>query len=181
MGTPKAETGGSLPFRRPFPVGSGPGELHGLLPQDYQKGRLLIRRAVNSYGEETKGKNENAIRPITLSPLARACVDAQLADLPDDGTLFGIPSLDVYRHRWKTYCTANKIPYISPYELRHTFVSVVKKLPEGEAKALVGHSKNMDTFGVYGHALEGEDQQVAIRINSLFVDLLKKHHIDIKE
>ena len=84
MGTPKAETGGSLPFRRPFPVGSGPGELHGLLPQDYQKGRLLIRRAVNSYGEETKGKNENAIRPITLSPLARACVDAQLADLPDD-------------------------------------------------------------------------------------------------
>ena len=46
---------------------------------------------------------------------------------------------------------------------------------------MVGHSKNMDTFGVYGHALEGEDQQVAIRINSLFVDLLKKHHIDIKE
>ena len=41
-------------------------------------------------------------------------------------------------------------------------------LPVGEVKQLVGHSKSMDTFGVYGHALDGEDVQTAQKINGLF-------------
>lgn len=35
--------------------------------------------------------------------------------------------------------------------------SKVKELPAGEVKGLVGHSQSMDTFGIYGHALQGED------------------------
>ena len=42
----------------------------------------------------------------------------------------------------------------------------------------MGHSRSMDTFGTYGHALQGEDQQVTIRVNSLFVELLKKYQAD---
>ena len=49
------------------------------------------------------------------------------------------------------------------YELRHTFVSVVKTLPAGEVKGLVGHSQDMDTFGVYGHTLTGEAEEMCIR------------------
>ena len=162
-------------YRLQVLLGLRPGELKGLTPSDFQGDRLTIRRAVNSYNEETMGKNENAIRAITLSAMARSCLEDQMQRLPDDGTLFGLPSLDAYRARWKEYCATNKIPYVTPYELRHTFVSVVKNLPEGEVKSLVGHSKSMDTFGVYGHAISGEDKKVSIRVNSLFVDLLKEY------
>ena len=34
-------------------------------------------------------------------------------------------------------------------------------MPAGEVKGLVGHSQSMDTFGIYGHALQGEDAATA--------------------
>lgn len=49
----------------------------------------------------------------------------------------------------------------SAYELRHTFVSVIKTLPAGEVKQLVGHSHSMDTFGIYSHKINGEDTKTA--------------------
>ena len=66
----------------------------------------------------------------------------------------------------------NDIPPVSAYEMRHTFVSVAKKLPAGEVKDLVGHSEDMDTFGVYGHALTGEDTETAQAVNGMFLKLL---------
>lgn len=45
-------------------------------------------------------------------------------------------------------CEYNGITVVTPYELRHTFVSIAKKLPEGFVKTVIGHSKSMDTFGV---------------------------------
>lgn len=36
---------------------------------------------------------------------------------------------------------------------------------------LVGHSQSMDTFGIYGHALQGEDAVTAGKINALFETL----------
>lgn len=47
-----------------------------------------------------------------------------------------------------------------------------KKLTTGEVKDLVGHSEDMDTFGVYGHALTGEDVQTAQAVNGMFLKLL---------
>lgn len=47
-----------------------------------------------------------------------------------------------------------------------------KKLPAGEVKDLVGHSEDMDTFGVYGHALTGEDTETAQAVNGMFLKLL---------
>ena len=56
--------------------------------------------------------------------------------------------------------------------MRHTFISIAKNLSEGQIRPLVGHSKNMDTFGIYGHELRGELQQTAQQIDSLFSQIL---------
>ena len=50
---------------------------------------------------------------------------------------------------------------------------MVKTLPEGEVKGLVGHSKSMDTFGAYGHEIKGEGTVTAQNVNEIFTDLLK--------
>lgn len=38
-------------------------------------------------------------------------------------------------------------------------------------KGLVGHSQSMDTFGIYGHALQGEDAATAGKLGALFESL----------
>ena len=70
------------------------------------------------------------------------------------------------------FCAANGLEPVSLYELRHTFVSVVKTLPEGEIKPLVGHSQDMDTFGQYSHVLTGDAENTARAVNAAFVKLL---------
>ena len=47
-------------------------------------------------------------------------------------------------------------------------MSIAKALPEGEIKPLVGHSRNMDTFGTYGHELNGEDTATARKVTEIF-------------
>ena len=79
-----------------------------------------------------------------------------------------------YYDRWKAYCRANNITPCSLYELRHTFVSVVKTLPAGEVKSLVGHSADMDTFGTYSHELTGDAEHTAQAVNSVFLRVLKQ-------
>ena len=69
-------------------------------------------------------------------------------------------------------CEYNGITVVTPYELRHTFVSIAKKLPEGMVKSIVGHSKSMDTFGVYGHAIKGEDAAITAALDDAFRSVL---------
>lgn len=38
-------------------------------------------------------------------------------------------------------------------------------------KGLVGHSQSMDTFGIYGHALQGEDAATSGKLGALFESL----------
>ena len=47
----------------------------------------------------------------------------------------------------------------------------VKELPAGEVKGLVDHSQSMGTFGIYGHALQGEDAVTAGKLGALFETL----------
>ena len=77
-----------------------------------------------------------------------------------------------YYKRWKKYCRANGLPELSLYEIRHTFVSIAKNLSDGQVKPLVGHSVNMDTFGIYGHELNGELQKTASDLESIFESIL---------
>ena len=47
-------------------------------------------------------------------------------------------------------------------------MSIAKDLSEGRVKSLVGHSKNMDTFGVYGHTVRGEMEETAELLDEIF-------------
>lgn len=102
---------------------------------------MNVRRSINIHGEETQGKNQNAIRSFVLSGLARAVLEQQREATGTRESVFEISSELYYWKRWQAYCKANGIDRISVYELRHTFVSVVKTLPEGEIKELVATAR----------------------------------------
>lgn len=154
-------------------TGLRPGELLGLQWSDIHGSTVHIRRAINVDGETTKGKNQNAVRSFVLSDMARRVLDEQRAITGHIESVFAIPSERHYYKRWKIYCAANELTPCSLYELRHTFVSVVKTLPAGEVKGLVGHSLDMDTFGVYAHALTGDAENTAAAVNGVFLRVLK--------
>lgn len=154
-------------------TGLRPGELIGLLWSDIHGRQVRVHRAVNVHGEETHGKNENALRSFTLTDTAAAILADQRLLTGAEESVFEIQSESTYRHCWKRYCDANEIDYVPPYNLRHTFVSVAKTLPEGEVKPLVGHSRQMDTYGTYAHLLQGEEMQTAQALEGRLQKLLK--------
>ena len=153
-------------------TGLRPGELLGLRWEDVHGGVVYISRSINVDGEETQGKNQNAVRSFALSARARSVLEDQRRITGSTGSVFCISSEPYYRDRWQAYCRANGILPTTAYELRHTFVSVAKTLPEGEVKGLVGHSQDMDTFGVYGHTLSGDAENTAQAVNAAFDKLL---------
>lgn len=158
-------------YRLQVLTGLRPGELINIDKKDIFEDFIKINGSINIYGEHTSGKNENAIRVVPLSTLAKDTVKKQLR-LSQTDNLFEIKSEPYYRKRWKIYCESNHIPYISPYELRHTFVSIAKNLPEGQLKQIVGHSANMDTYGVYSHTFNGEIDNTATNLNNIFTQFL---------
>ncbi|MEQ2385663.1 tyrosine-type recombinase/integrase [Faecalibacterium intestinale] len=153
-------------------TGLRPGELLGLRWEDVHGGVVYICRSINQLGEETQGKNQNAVRSFALSARAWAVLEDQHKITGNTGSVFRINNQHHYHTRWWAYCRTNGIVTISTYELRHTFVSVAKTLPAGEVKGLVGHSQDMDTFGVYGHALTGDAENIAQAVNAAFDKLL---------
>ena len=154
-------------------TGLRPGELLGLRWADIRGSTVNLSRAINVKGIETRGKNENAVRSFVLSDVARAVLEAQRAITGHCESVFCLETERRYYKRWKVYCAANDLQPVSLYELRHTFVSVVKTLPAGEVKELVGHSEDMDTFGIYSHTLTGEDIATAQAVNAVFLKLLQ--------
>ena len=76
--------------------------------------------------------------------------------------------------RWRRFCAHNIITPCTLYEMRHTFVSIAQQLPEGQLKALVGHSRNMDTYGTYGHHVDGQDADTAARLDAAFSELVSR-------
>ena len=155
-------------------TGLRPGELIGLRWEDIQGGQVRVRRAINIHGEETQGKNENALRSFVLTGTAVGVLANQRLLTGAGESVFDIQSESTYRHCWKRYCEANDIDYVPPYNLRHTFVSLAKTLPEGTVKSLVGHSRQMDTYGVYAHLLQGEKEQTAQFLEDKLQKVLKK-------
>lgn len=127
--------------------------------------------------EQTTGKNENAIRSFDMGKEAREAYEAQVQLLKAQGILlnyntplFQIPSEHALYRRWESYQEANGLePKVSLYELRHTFVSVESSvLTDSQLKMLVGHSKNMDTAGVYRHELDGQREDLAAATTAAF-------------
>lgn len=173
-------------YRFQVAAGLRPGELIGLRwadidgfrgkYTDWQRlsGTLVrVQRSINVQGQITKGKNQNAVRSFVLFPLLAQILEEQFAYTGKDPRIFPITTERAYYFAWQRYCKAHGIPPISLYELRHTFVSVAKTLPVGEVKPWVGHSKDMDTFGVYAHELSGDTAQVSQDFNRLYERLLR--------
>lgn len=155
-------------------TGLRPGELRGLKWEDIAGNVVHVRRAINIHGEETHGKNENAVRSFVLSDQAAEALQKQREQGNPGEYVFPLPPHALHYNAWKNYCRHNGITPISLYELRHTFVSIAKTLSEGEIKPLVGHSKNMDTFSVYGHELSGEDAATAQKVTAIFERLTSR-------
>ena len=147
------------------------GELFGLQWTDIKDGYVYLQRSINKFNEITKGKNDNAIRAFKLTKAAQEIIDNQPKT---DKYVFPVKSGTHYKDCLARYCQANNMTIVTPYELRHTFISMAKYLPEGLVKPLVGHSKDMDTFGVYGHLLNGDEEIVAEELQKVFDKIIVK-------
>jgi len=164
-------------YRFAVATGVRPGELVGVLCGDVKGNTVNLRRSINRMDEETTGKNENAIRSFDMGKEAREAYEAQTALLKASGIplnyttpLFQIPNQRALFKRWKKYQKDNGIePQVTLYEMRHTFVSVESGvLTDSQLKMLVGHSKNMDTSGVYRHELDGQREDLAAATTAAF-------------
>lgn len=165
-------------------TGLRPGELRALEDKtDIRGAKVTIRGAINIHDEITQGKNNNARRSFLLSEHAKEELSAQRAMLKHFGIvspyLFPAPDGSPMKHDhfyrcWKRYCGANHIPEVSLYELRHTYVSVNKEMPEGLKKMVVGHSQDMDTEGTYGHQMAGDMAKAAAFTDAAFADIIGK-------
>ena len=163
-------------------TGLRPGELRGLQDRtDIDGNKITIRRAINVRDEITQGKNDNARRTFQLPDLAVKEIKAQREMIKRAGILspylFPDQYGDAMNHKnfyraWGRYCDANGIPKTSLYELRHTYVSVNKEMPDGLKDLVIGHSKDMDTNGTYGHEMAGDMEKAASYTEKAFAAIL---------
>lgn len=166
-------------YRLAVMTGLRPGELLGLRVGDVAGNRLHLSRAINTLNEETSGKNENALRVLILHPLAVAELKAQLQQrafeeggLTEDDPIFLLRNEQSLYNYWRLYQRCNGIePPISLYELRHTFVSMIEDaVSPAQLRRMVGHSKSMDTFGWYSHAVEGRAAAAALAVSDALAE-----------
>jgi len=158
-------------------TGLRPGEAMGLQIDDEKDGMLTINRSITVDSTESKGKNENALRKIKLHMIAREILSEQSAMLFAKGIkskwIFpnkwgDAPVTSGVRSAWDRYRAQNGID-CTMYGLRHSFVSLAKvDLPLALMKRVVGHSEDMDTLGTYGQDVDGELEQAAAILDSLF-------------
>ena len=164
-------------------TGMRPGEALGLQVSDFSYNRVTIRRAINAKKQITAGKNENARRVIPIGELADSILrqiirrneemnlDTEWIFCSPDGSQGNQSTM---RNHWNQLKKERGLPG-SVYSLRHTFISMMKSvLPEQSIKDVVGHSVSMDTFGTYGHIIEGEDKKIAQVIDLTFTNIEKE-------
>lgn len=158
-------------------TGLRPGEALGLQIGDIDHNRVIIRRAVNARGHITDGKNKNARRMVPIGELASAILRNTIKRNEDYNLrtewIFCSPDGSQgkqtrMRKHWERLKEERELPG-TVYSLRHTFITMMKNvLPEQAIKDIVGHSVSMDTFGTYGHILDGEDRETAQVIDLTF-------------
>ena len=158
-------------------TGMRPGEALGLQVKDVLESSVHIRRAVNARQKITEGKNENAKRIIPIGALARSILRKTIRRNEEHKLhtqwifcdLNGNPgSQSTMRKQWNALKKERDLPG-TVYSLRHTFISMMKNvMPEQMIKDIVGHSVSMDTFGTYGHIIEGDSDRAAKIIDLKF-------------
>lgn len=170
----------SLIYAYRFQVVTGlrPGELMGLEWGDIDNDYIHIRRAINAHGITTTGKNETAARDFPQTKHTREILECQKMYRIDPKDpherIFGYTGQLCYRKRWSIYCKYNGIPYITPYELRHTFSSIYKnELSTWVYEELVGHT-HPGVNGVYMHPMDGDMDNIPERLDALLENRLAR-------
>lgn len=132
-------------------------------------------------GARPKGRKilqPDALR--VLHPLAAAELHAQLQQrafeeerpLRGDDPIFLLENEHSLYNYWQFYQRSNSIdPPVSLYELRHTFVSIIEDaVSPAELRRMVGHSKSMDTYGWYSHAVDGRADTAAMAVSDALAE-----------
>lgn len=148
------------------------GEGLGIQIGDIKGDRLIISRSVTANGTVSDCKNRNAKRVIPLGDLAKHILNETIARnerlnlrtewvfCSPDGSMGNQSTM---RNHWNMIKKERNLPeHSSVYSLRHTFISLMRDvMPAEMVKSIVGHSTNMDTFGTYGHFIDGQDKRAA--------------------
>lgn len=167
-------------FRFGCVTGLRTGEILGIKISDIENGILTVNRSINARNEITPGKTGNARRKIYLNKIARKIIDENVrrnAPLKTEWIFCsrsgGPLSQSTLRNNWIRIAADRNLPG-SPYTLRHTFISLFKnEMPEAMLRQLVGHGKSVDTFGIYGHVVNGDLQKTARIIDVNFKRLVE--------
>lgn len=167
-------------FRFGCVTGLRTGEILGIKTSDIKNGILTINRSINVRNEITPGKTDNARRQLYLNKIARRIIDENIkrnTQLKTDWIFCsksgGPLSQSTLRNNWIRIAAERGLPG-SIYSLRHTFISLMKnEMPESMLKTIVGHGAKMDTYGIYGHIVDGELQKAAKIIDVNFKELAK--------
>ena len=158
-------------------TGMRPSEALGLQVGDIRGDRAYIVRGVNAKGKITDGKNKNARRMIPLGSLALGVINKTIAR--NEERNLSTPWIFCDKHGSQGNQSTMRNEWLklkeerglsgTIYGLRHTFISMTKSvLPEQTIKDIVGHSVSMDTFGTYGHIVDGESERAAEVIDLTF-------------
>ena len=163
-------------------TGLRPGEVYALRHEDITPdGVITISRSVNIHGKITQGKNRNARRSFLLPERAVQALADQREYLKRAGLIspyvfpnaLGHIANDKFVYNaWQRFCKTQGITFCSLYELRHTMVSYSADVPDALLKPMVGHSRSMDTRGVYGHEVQGNRQRTVAMIETAFESAL---------
>lgn len=159
------------------------GELAALQYADMTDVRVAISRSVNRFNHVVPVKSKRSKRAFALNDLMRQVLADQRSMLRRMGIIspWVFPSPDgdhanpnsIY-DAWEVYCKHNQIDHITLHELRHTFISIgLTGIMEDPLKRVAGHTRDMDTSGVYGHEIDGELQAVSDTLQSLFSKYIK--------
>ena len=173
-------------YRFQASTGLRPSELLGLKRSDVDEENksVTIRGGYLGRGAFSEGKTENAARAIYLNDISYEVYKKQIAMLeshksivrkcqylfPDrNGKILETKTL---WQNFSRFCEYNGISHYSLYELRHTYISVNRYMPEALLKLQVGHSEKMDTRGVYGHEIDGDARRASELSTAAFNEIL---------
>lgn len=162
-------------YRLAIALGLRPGEIMGLQWGDITDSYIHIQRAIDEKGRQSRGKNEFANRLLPQTKYTRALFASQAIFCGTHSSterVFSDYSEITYRFRFKRFCAHNRIPYVTPYELRHTFASIYKNaLPLWQLDEIMGHVHPGMSLGVYSHPMDGDSDGL---VNLLEAELSKQ-------
>lgn len=161
-------------------TGVRPSEALGLQIDDIKGDSARIMRGINAKNVITDGKTVNAKRMIPLGALASSIIQRTIERNErlnlNTKWIFCSPdgsqgNQSTMRNHWAILKNERQLSG-TVYSLRHTFISIMKTtMPEVTIKEIVGHSVSMDTFGVYGHIINGDQKAAADIIDLTFGSL----------